>query len=153
MIFRGTRRLARDLGTKAVAAAAFDAFSESYSLEYEKASDCLAKDRDGLLAFYEFPAEHWKHLRTTNPIESTFATVRHRTVRSKSCLSKKTALAMVFKLVGGAEILAPPRWPQPVAETDPGCDVRRRAGGRRHGDPLARNRRRLTGPAVTKNWR
>ena len=61
------------------------------------------KDRDALLAFYDFPAEHWKHLRTTNPIESTFATVRHRTIRSKGCLSNKTALAMVFKLVEGAQ--------------------------------------------------
>ena len=54
-------------------------------------------------AFYDFPAEHWKHLRTTNPIESTFATVRHRTIRAKGCLSNKTALAMVFKLVEGAQ--------------------------------------------------
>jgi len=56
-----------------------------------------------LLAFYDFPAEHWKHLRTTNPIESSFATVRHRTVRSKGCLSNKTALAMIFKLAEAAE--------------------------------------------------
>lgn len=89
--------------TKAAAEAAFDAFIESYALKYEKAADCLDKDRDALLAFYDFPAEHWKHLRTTNPIESTFATVRHRTVRSKGCLSNKTALAMVFKLVEGAQ--------------------------------------------------
>ena len=61
------------------------------------------EDRDALLAFYDFPAEHWKHLRTSNPIESTFATVRHRTVRSKGCLSNKTALAMVFKLSQAAE--------------------------------------------------
>jgi putative transposase len=67
------------------------------------AADCLTKDRDALLAFYDFPADHWKHLRTTNPIESTFATVRHRTIRSKGCLSNKTALAMVFKLVDGAQ--------------------------------------------------
>ena len=64
---------------------------------------CLSKDRDTLLAFYDFPAEHWKHLRTTNPIESTFATVRHRTIRSKECLSNRTALAMVFKLLEGAQ--------------------------------------------------
>jgi transposase-like protein len=89
--------------TKAAAEAAFDAFVEAYTLKYEKAADCLAKDRDALLAFYDFPAEHWKHLRTTNPIESTFATVRHRTIRSKGCLSNKTALAMVFKLVEGAQ--------------------------------------------------
>ncbi len=89
--------------TKAAAEAAFDAFFESYALKYEKAAECLAKDRDALLAFYDFPAEHWKHLRTTNPIESTFATVRHRTVRAKGCLSNRTALAMVFKLVEGAQ--------------------------------------------------
>jgi transposase-like protein len=89
--------------TKAAAEGAFDAFIENYALKYEKAADCLAKDRDALLAFYDFPAEHWKHLRTTNPIESTFATVRHRTVRAKGCLSNKTALAMVFKLVEGAQ--------------------------------------------------
>jgi len=89
--------------TKAAAEAALDAFIESYTLKYVKAADCLAKDRDVLLAFYEFPAEHWKHLRTTNPIESTFATVRHRTIRANGCLSNKTALAMVFKLVEGAQ--------------------------------------------------
>ena len=89
--------------TKATAELAFDAFIESYALKYERAADCLSKDRDALLAFYDFPAEHWKHLRTTNPIESTFATVRHRTIRSKGCLSNKTALAMVFKLVEGAQ--------------------------------------------------
>ena len=89
--------------TKTVAELAFDAFVESYALKYEKAADCLARDRDTLLAFYDFPAEHWKHLRTTNPIESTFATVRHRTTRSKGCLSNKTALAMVFKLVESAQ--------------------------------------------------
>ena len=89
--------------TKAGAEIAFDAFIETYALKYEKAADCLEKDRDALLAFYDFPAEHWKHLRTTNPIESTFATVRHRTIRSKGCLSNRTALAMVFKLVEGAQ--------------------------------------------------
>src|SRR5262249_26213813 len=62
------------------------------------AVECLIKDRDALLAFYDFPAEHWKHLRTTNVVESSFATVHHRTVRSKGCLSNKTALAMIFKL-------------------------------------------------------
>ncbi len=78
-------------------------FVETYQVKYQKAADCLSKDREALLAFYDFPAEHWKHLRTTNPIESTFATVRHRTIRSKGCLSNKTALAMVFKLVEGAQ--------------------------------------------------
>ena len=89
--------------TRHDAVAAFDAFIESYQLKYKKAADCLAKDREALLAFYEFPAEHWKHLRTSNPIESTFATVRHRTIRSKGCLSNATALAMVFKLVDAAQ--------------------------------------------------
>jgi transposase-like protein len=89
--------------TKADAEAAFDAFIESYRTKYDKAAECLAKDRDALLTFYDFPAEHWKHLRTTNPIESTFATVRHRTIRSKGCLSNRTALAMVFKLVEAAQ--------------------------------------------------
>src|SRR5450755_1992136 len=89
--------------TKQDAIMALDAFAESYGPKYDKAVDCLTKDRDTLLAFYDFPAEHWKHLRTTNPIESTFATVRHRTIRSKGCLSNKTALAMVFKLIEGAQ--------------------------------------------------
>ena len=85
------------------AEAAFDTFAEIYGTKYDKAVECLTKDRDVLLAFYDFPAEHWKHLRTTNPIESTFATVRHRTTRSKGCLSNKTALAMTFKLAQSAE--------------------------------------------------
>ena len=68
-----------------------------------KPAECLGKDRRALLAFYDFPAEHWKHLLTSNPIESTFSTVRHRTIRSKGCLSNKTALAMVFKLVDAAQ--------------------------------------------------
>jgi len=89
--------------TKADAEAAFDAFIESYRVKYDKAAECLKKDRDALLTFYDFPAEHWKHLRTTNAIESTFATVRHRTIRSKGCLSNRTALAMVFKLIEAAQ--------------------------------------------------
>jgi len=89
--------------TKKDALVAFDAFIETYGVKYDKAVECLTRDRDTLLAFYEFPAEHWKHLRTTNPIESTFATVRHRTVRAKGCLSNKTALAMIFKLAEAAE--------------------------------------------------
>ncbi len=89
--------------TRSDAETAFDAFLAAYELKYEKAAECLRKDRDALLAFYDFPAEHWKHLRTSNPIESTFATVRHRTIRAKGCLSNKTALAMVFKLVEGAQ--------------------------------------------------
>jgi putative transposase len=82
---------------------AFDVFVETWGVKYHKAVECLIKDRDALLAFYDFPAEHWKHLRTTNVIESSFATIRHRTVRSKGCLSNKTALAMIFKLAEAAE--------------------------------------------------
>jgi putative transposase len=89
--------------TRQDAEAAFDGFIECYGLKYEKAVECLSEDRIPLLAFYDFPAEHWKHLRTTNPIESTFAAVRHRTVRSRGCLSNKTALAMIFKLAQAAE--------------------------------------------------
>jgi putative transposase len=89
--------------TKKDALVAFNAFVETYGVKYDKAVECLTKDRDTMLAFYDFPAEHWKHLRTTNPIESTFATVRHRTVRAKGCLSNKTALAMIFKLAEAAE--------------------------------------------------
>ena len=89
--------------TKKDAEIAFGVFIETYAVKYDKAADCLAKDRGALLAFYDFPAEHWKHLRTTNPIESTFATVRHRTVRSKGCLSNKTALAMIFTIAQAAE--------------------------------------------------
>jgi transposase-like protein len=89
--------------TKKDALAAFDAFVETWGVKYEKAVECLSKDREALLAFYDFPAEHWKHLRTTNVIESAFATVRHRTVRAKGCLSNKTALALIFKLAEAAE--------------------------------------------------
>ena len=70
--------------------------------KYEKAVTCLVKDQDTLLTFYDFPAEHWDHLRTSNPIESVFATVRHRTVRTKGALSQDTARLMVFKLVMAA---------------------------------------------------
>ena len=76
---------------------------ETYGVKYEKAVAKLIKDRDALLSFYDFPAEHWKHIRTTNPIESTFATVRHRTGKTKGCLSRKTGLAMAFKLMMSAQ--------------------------------------------------
>jgi len=89
--------------TKAAAETAFDVFIEKYQLKYEKAVTCLVKDRQELLSFYDFPAEHWHHLRTTNPIESVFATVRHRTKRSKGCLSRETTKVMVFKLIKVAE--------------------------------------------------
>jgi putative transposase len=85
--------------SRASAEAAIDVFAEKYGAKYGKAVECLTKDREVLLAFYDFPAEHWDHLRTTNPIESVFATVRHRTVRTKGSLSPTTAKLMVFKLV------------------------------------------------------
>ena len=88
--------------TRAAAEAAIDVFADKYRDKYDKAVACLTKDREALLAFFDFPAEHWDHLRTSNPIESVFATVRHRTVRTKGALSAKTAKLMVFKLVNAA---------------------------------------------------
>jgi putative transposase len=87
---------------RATAETAITTFAEKYVTKYEKAVTCLLKDRDALLTFYDFPAEHWDHLRTSNPIESVFATVRHRTVRTKGALSQDTARLMVFKLVMAA---------------------------------------------------
>ena len=89
--------------TKKDAKAAFDFFVEAYGVKYERAVAKLVKDRDVLLTFYDFPAEHWKHIRTSNPIESTFATVRHRTKKTKGCLGRKTALAMTFRLMMSAK--------------------------------------------------
>ena len=88
--------------TRAAAETAIDVFAEKYRAKYDKAVVCLTQDRGALLAFFDFPAEHWDHLRTSNPIESVFATVRHRTVRTKGALSAKTAKLMVFKLVNAA---------------------------------------------------
>jgi len=88
--------------TKDEAIAAFDAFVETYGVKYERAVKKLTKDKHVLLTFYDFPAEHWKHIRTTNPIESVFATVRNRTRKTKGCLNRKTALAMVYKLMMSA---------------------------------------------------
>lgn len=87
---------------RATAEAAIATFADKYGAKYDKAVTCLVKDRDALLTFYDFPAEHWDHLRTSNPIESVFATVRHRTVRTKGALSQDTARLMVFKLVTAA---------------------------------------------------
>jgi transposase-like protein len=92
--------------TKADAEKAFDHFIESYEAKYPKATECLAKDRQVLLTFYDFPAEHWLHLRTTNPIESTFATVRLRTTKTRGMLTRDTMLTMVFKL----SLSAQKRW-------------------------------------------
>jgi transposase-like protein len=88
--------------TKAEAEKAFDLFVATYRAKYGKATECLAKDREELLAFYDFPAEHWVHLRTTNPIESTFATVRLRTAKTKGSGSRSACLTMVFKLMEAA---------------------------------------------------
>jgi transposase-like protein len=89
--------------SRADAEKALSEFLGKYQAKYPKAADRLTKDRDELLAFYDFPAEHWTHIRTTNPIESTFATVRHRTKRAKGCLSFKTTELMVFKMIREAE--------------------------------------------------
>ena len=89
--------------TKHAAHTAVEAFISTYTVKYPKATACLAKDREALLAFYDFPAEHWVHIRTTNPIESTFATVRHRTVKTRGCVSRESMLSMVFKLAAVAE--------------------------------------------------
>lgn len=89
--------------TRQDAEQAFAHFLRVYRPKYPKAADCLDKDRDALLTFYDFPAEHWMHLRTTNPIESTFATVRLRTAKTRGCVSRDSILAMVFMLVKSAE--------------------------------------------------
>ena len=89
-------------GTKAEAEKAFDLFVATWEAKYAKATECLAKDRTELLVFYDFPAEHWAHLRTTNPIESTFATVRLRTVKTKGTGTRLACLTMVFKLMESA---------------------------------------------------
>jgi putative transposase len=89
--------------TREHASQAFDLFLETYGAKYPKACECLAKDREVLLAFYDFPAEHWVHLRTTNPIESTFATVRLRTQKTKGSGSRTACLTMVFKLMQSAQ--------------------------------------------------
>ena len=87
---------------------AFDLFLATYQDKYPKAAQCLRKDRESLLAFYDFPAQHWHHIRTTNPIESTFATIKLRTHRTKGCLSRETGLAMLYKLAMSAQ----DRWPR-----------------------------------------
>ena len=89
--------------TKMTAERAFDVFLEIYEPKYPKATACLQKDREELLAFYMFPAAHWQSLRTTNPIESTFGTIRHRTTRTKGCLTRDGLLHMMFKLGQCAE--------------------------------------------------
>ncbi len=89
--------------TREAAERAFDQFIVTYEAKYPKATTCLLKDRDSLMTFYDFPAVHWQHLRTTNPIESTFATIRHRTTRTKGCVTRDSMLHMMFKLGECAE--------------------------------------------------
>lgn len=89
--------------TRGAACVAFDRFVRTYQAKYPKAAAKLTGDREQLLAFYDFPAEHWVHLRTSNPIESTFATVRHRTTRTKGCVSRASFLGLAFKLIKEAE--------------------------------------------------
>lgn len=84
--------------TKADADKAFDLFLKTYEAKYPKAAQCLQKDREELMAFYDFPAQHWQSIRTSNPVESTFGTIRHRTKRSKGCLTRDGMLHMMFKL-------------------------------------------------------
>jgi putative transposase len=92
--------------TKDKALAAYQKFIDNYGVKYPKVKACLEKDKDILLTFYDFPAQHWQSIRTTNPIESTFATVKHRTSRSKGCFSRSTIIASVYKLI----IEAQKRW-------------------------------------------
>jgi len=89
--------------TRKEAYAAFDSAINRFGAKYPQAMNCLGKDKDELLAFYDFPAEHWLHIRTTNPIESTFATVRLRTKKTRNCGSRDTTLAMIYKLMESAE--------------------------------------------------
>ena len=115
--------------TKADAEKAFDLFIESYEAKYPKATICLQKDREEMLAFYDFPALHWQSIRTSNPIESTFGTIRHRTKRSKGCLSRDGMLQMMFKLGQCAEKrqlsfpyprrYALPRWARRASRASP----------------------------------
>lgn len=89
--------------TKQEGLKAFEAFIKLYEGKYPKACECLLKDKQELMTFYDFPAMHWQHIRTTNPIESTFATIRHRTRQTKGCGSRLATLTMVYKLATSAE--------------------------------------------------
>ena len=125
---------------RATAEAAIATFADKGGAKYERAVTCLTKDRDALLTFYDFPAEHWDHLRTSKPIESVFATVRHRTVRTRGALSQDTARLMVFKLVtAAAKTWAPAERRKPVAQGRSGRHVHQR----RRGHQNANTERRL----------
>ena len=118
-------------------------FVEKYGTKYPRAADCLTKDRDTLLTFFDLPAEHWDHLRTTNPIEFVFAMVRHRTVRTKGALSPTTAKLMVFKLV----MTAARTWRR-LKDENPQSRRRCHGQGRNRGHRCPCRPRRLIG-AVT----
>lgn len=99
-------------------------FAKKYALKFEKAVDCLIKDRGRLRMFFGFPADHWNHLRTTNPIECMFATARQRAIRVKGEVSQDTARLMVFKLAMAVEVLTAPMGPLPcrrVSDTISPC--------------------------------
>ena len=118
--------------TRADAIKAFDRFIEVYGTKWPRATECLEKDRAELLAFYDFPAEHWQHLRTSNPIESTFATVRLRTYRTKGPGSREAGLAMAFKLATQGRIaLEETERQREAARPDRRHRVRRRRTNRR----------------------
>lgn len=140
--------------TRNDAVAAFNLFLEAYRLKYEKAPECLEKDRDELLAFYEFPAEHWKHLRTSNPIESQH--LHHRTPPHDSIeglpVEHNHARHGVQTRRRRSKKLALSRRTQPVAEGLPRCQVFRRAGSLRRCRSSAQSRH-LNHKAVTKIWR
>lgn len=89
--------------SKKAALQAYEDFLKLYETKYEKACQCLQKNKEQLFTFYDFPAEHWPSIRTTNPIESTFATIRHRTKQTKGCGSRSATLTMVFKLAEAAQ--------------------------------------------------
>jgi hypothetical protein len=136
--------------TRADTEAAFNFFVETYGVKYDKTVAKLVKDREVLLAFYDFPAEHWKHIRTSNPIESTFATVRHRTGRTKGCLSRKTGLAMAVQADDvGAGKMAKTRRCKPLARGRPGdCLLGRHRPSQRPWDKLIRRKCRPAPRAI-----
>src|ERR1700736_5644257 len=112
--------------TRKAALAAYDQFISSYQTKFPKACECLEKDKEVLFTFYDFPAQHWPHLRTTNPIESTFATVRLRTHRTKGCGSRIATLTMVFKLgLEAQKTLAPAQRPGTGCQSRYWRDIRR----------------------------
>ena len=118
--------------TRAAAEAAIDVFADKYGAKYDKAVACLTKDREALLAFFDFPAEHWDHLRTSNPIESVFATVRHRTVRTKGSLSPKDRQAHGLQArLRRRKNLAPTEGRKPVAQGRPRRQIPKRRRGHR----------------------